>query len=310
MALAAETTNSLGEPNHELALTACVVAILAWSVGPLMVRGISAPAMAFTPIRLILSVPVMVVSAYVAGGKVSFAIMRRCFFPGIFFAVSMLSGFASFQHTSIANATLISSLQPVLMLLVAPRLFGEKPTVLRVCMSVVAVCGVSMVVFFASSSGSAHWEGNFYALANLVVWSIYFVLAKSVRDVDMHAGSFLAGVFIVATFIVVPWAVIVGADFALVDGNDWWLIAGQVIIPGLVGHSLITWSTRFLDITLVSLVNLLSPALSMAGAWIIYDQSMRIMQVFGALIMLVAVGVVVKTRHRGVQPVVDTINAE
>jgi drug/metabolite transporter (DMT)-like permease len=115
---------------------------------------------------------------------------------------------------------------------------------------------------------------------------------------------------LVATLVLVPVAIIVGADFSSVNGNDWWLIAAQVVVPGLIGHTLITWATRYLDITLVSLINLLSPAISMAGAWIIYSQSMQTLQVVGAIVMLIAVGVVVRTRNSNVQPVAEAITAE
>lgn len=305
-----ETHHETGGPQHELALLACIAAVLAWSVGPLLVRGITAPSIAFTPIRLLLSVPVMTLSAYMSGGRLTVAMIKKCFLPGVLFAASMLSGFMSFQHTSIANATLISALQPVLMLLVAPRLFGERPTVLRICMCVVALGGVSMVVFAAQANSEAGLSGDLYALINLVVWSAYFVVAKRARDAGTHAGSFLAAVFLVATVVLVPVAIIAQADFALVNGNDWWLIAAQVIIPGLIGHTLITWATRYLDITLVSLINLLSPAISMAGAWILYSQSMQVLQVVGAVVMLIAVGVVVRTRNASVQPVAEAITAE
>ena len=97
---------------------------------------------------------------------------------------------------------------------------------------------------------------------------------------------------------------------AQVNGNDWWLIGAQVIIPGLIGHTLITWATRYLDITLVSLINLLSPAISMTGAWILYSQSMQVLQIQGAVVMLIAVGVVVRTRSASVQPVAEAISAE
>jgi len=254
-------------------------------------------------------------AAYLAGGRLSREVMKKCILPGIFFAGSMLSSFASFQHTTIANATLIFSLQPVVMLLVAPRLFGERPTVLRVCLSVVALGGVGLVVGFAASGGEATMQGNLFALLNLLLWSIYFVFAKRVRDVGMHAGSFLAGVFIVSAVVICPWAVAIGADFTQVNGKDWILIAGQVVIPGLIGHTLITWATRFMDITLVSILNLMSPAISMVGAWFIYKQSMVPIQILGAVVMLVSVAVIVRTRHLGSnrgspQYVVEPVSAE
>ena len=167
-----------------------------------------------------------------------------------------------------------------------------------------------MVVFAAQANSEAGLSGDLYALINLVVWSAYFVVAKRARDAGTHAGSFLAAVFLVATVVLVPVAIVAGADFAQVNGNDWWLIGAQVIIPGLIGHTLITWATRYLNITLVSLINLLSPAISMTGAWILYSQSMQVLQIQGAVVMLIAVGVVVRTRSASVQPVAEAISAE
>ena len=296
--------------SHEWALAACVTGVVAWSSGPLMVKGISASVAAFTPLRLWLSIPVMTAAAIIGGGKLSLDLYRRCFVPGILFLLSMATGFASFHHTSIANATLISNLQPVLMLVVAPRLFGERPTVLRIFLAVVAVGGLTTVVLGAASGGEAHLSGDFLAAANLVIWSTYFVVAKRRRDAGTHVGAFLAGVFTVAAIATVPWVLVVRPDFGEIGGKDFALVVGQVFVAGLLGHTSITWCARYLDITLVSLINLLSPALSMAGAWIIYDQSMRSVQVVGAVVMMVALALVVSTREKPVVPVDEGAMAE
>lgn len=295
---------------HEWALAACVVGVMAWSSGPLMVRGVSASVAAFTPLRLWISIPVMSVAALVSGGKLTWDLYRRSIVPGILFLGSMATGFASFQHTSIANATLISNLQPVLMLLVAPKLFGERPTVLRVSLAVVAVGGIFMVVTGAATGGEADLSGDLFAVANLVIWSTYFVFAKRARDGGVHAGSFLAGVFTVAAVATLPWVAVVRPDFGEIGGRDLLLLFGQVICAGLLGHTAITWCARYLDITLVSLINLLSPALSMAGAWAIYGQSMRAVQVVGATVMMIAIAFVVATRSKPLVPADEGLMAE
>lgn len=295
---------------HELAVAACLVGVIAWSSGPLMVRGISASVAAFTPVRLWLSIPVMSAAALLGGGKLTLDLYRRSLVPGVLFLASMATGFASFQHTSIANATLISNLQPVLMLLVAPRLFGERPTVMRVCLAVVAVGGVFLVVVGAGTGGEVGLSGDLFAVANLLLWSTYFVFAKRARDAGVHVGSFLAGVFTVAAIATVPWVALARPNFGALGGRDMILVLGQVAIAGLLGHTTITWSARYLDITLVSLMNLLSPALSMTGAWLIYDQSMRSVQVFGAALMLTAIALVIASRSRPVVPADEGLMAE
>jgi len=275
-----------------------------------MVRGITAPVAAFTPVRLWMSIPVMSVAAIIGGGRLTLDLYRRSLVPGILFLVSMATGFASFQHTSIANATLISNLQPVLMLLVAPRLFGERPTLSRIFLAVVAVGGVFAVVVGAGPGGEAGLSGDLYAVANLVIWSAYFVFAKRERDAGVHAGAFLAGVFTVAAAATVPWVLVVRPDFGQIGGNDFALLVAQVAVAGLLGHTTITWSARYLDITLVSLINLLSPALSMIGAWVVYEQSMRAVQVVGATVMMIAIAFVVATRSKPLVPADEGLMAE
>jgi len=83
---------------HEWALVACVVGVMAWSSGPLMVRGITAPVAAFTFTRLVISVPVMNASAAIAGHRLTRAVFRDSLVPGIFFFTSMATGFASLRR--------------------------------------------------------------------------------------------------------------------------------------------------------------------------------------------------------------------
>jgi len=54
----------------------------------------------------------------------------------------------------------------------------------------------------------------------------------------------------------------------------------------------------------------LSPAISMAGAWLIYGQSMRAIQVIGATIMMIAIAFVVATRSKPVVPADEGLMAE
>jgi hypothetical protein len=48
----------------------------------------------------------------------------------------------------------------------------------------------------------------------------------------------------------------------------------------------------------------------MIGAWIIYEQSMRAMQVLGAVIMMVALAFVVATRSKPLVPADEGLMAE
>ena len=122
---------------------------------------ISTPTIVFW--RLWMATPVMVCAAYFTGGRVSLPLLKIVFVPGMLFGVSMIVGFTSYQQTSIANATLIGALQPVLMLFIGPMLFGDRRGVRQVLLAVIALAGISTVVLGAKQSSGASLHGDVLA---------------------------------------------------------------------------------------------------------------------------------------------------
>lgn len=283
--------------SRDMPLLAGSLAVVAWGLGPLIVRSISASAPSIIVFRLGLSLPVMIGVAYLTGGRISLAVLRQALFPGVLFAFSMMAGFESYKSTSIALATLIPAVQPALLLLVAFRLFGERPSHRQVTLAVTALAGVFGVVLAAGNTSGTAMRGNVLAVVNLLLWTVYFVQVKRIRSGGVHSWSFLASVFIVASSIAVPWGLIVSNDIHAVGGLDWLLLGLMVFGPGLVGHGLMTWAQRHLDITVASALTLASPVISAAGAWIIYNEGLRSTQMlFSAVVLCALAGIVVNVR--------------
>ena len=282
--------------SHPLAIWAVFVGVVCWGWGPIIVRGISAPFMAFTPVRMLIGLPIMVAITYASGGRITRSVIRASVVPSIFYTASLLCAFASFQKTSIATATLIVSLNPVALLIVAPFVLKERVTAQRVLWSIVAVAGVSLVVFGKTSGGGNSFEGDLYAVGNLLFWTTYAVGTKRVRDAGVHPYAFLTVATGASVILLFPLAFATGADFGQLGGDDWWLILLQVVVAGVMGMGAIAWANRFMDATLVALLGLGSPVLSSLFAWWIFEQTMNAVQILGAGIMLLAVGVVVARR--------------
>lgn len=281
------------KPSHPLALWAVFLGVVCWGWGPVLVRGISAPFMAFTPVRMLIGLPIMAAITYASGGRLTRAVWRASIVPSLFYTVSLLCAFASFQKTSIATATLIVSLNPVALLVVAPLVLKERVTKQKVLWCLVAVAGVSLVVFGKASGGGNTLEGDLYAVGNLIFWTTYAVGTKRVRDAGVHPYAFLTVATAVSVVLLFPLAVAVDADFGQIGGNDWWLMLLQVVVAGVMGMGSIAWANRYMDATLVALLGLGSPVLSSIFAWWIFEQSMTAVQILGAGVMLAAVGVVV-----------------
>ena len=139
--------------------------------------------------------------------------------------------------------------------------------------------------------------GNLLAVANLLLWTVYFVQVKRVRATGVHSWSFLAAVFTVCAVFAVPYGLIASNDLGAVGGRDWILISLIILGPGLVGHGLMTWAQRHLDITVASLMTLGNPVISATGAWLIFGEGLRPLQLLFAMVVLGAItGIVVDAR--------------
>jgi len=279
-----------------LPLFAVALAVFAWGFGPLFVKGIDASAPTIVFWRVLIGTVIAIGFAYLVGGRITRRLLVMAFPAGVCFALSFITGFESFQKTSIVNATLIPALQPVLILLVATRMFGERRSAVELAYAALALSGVVVVVAGASSDG-ASLEGNVFAIVNLLVFTGYFLLGKRARDTDVHPWSFLAAVFMGACVVVVPWSLASSHDLDAIHGSDWLLLLGLILLPGMVGHGLMTWAHHYVDVTVTSMMTLANPVVSIAGAWIIYDQDLTPAQIAGGAVVLFALGAVVRRQR-------------
>lgn len=289
---------------QDVHIIAAAIAVFAWGTGPIMnkIMTVDTPAIVFY--RTLLGTPLMVYVAYATGGRLSRELMRRTAVPGILFALSFITGFAAIKMTSIANATLITTIQPVLVVLIAPRLFGERLSPRQLGYSFLSLAGVLMVVMAATSSSGADVSGDLMAAGNVVLWTSYFVIAKKNRMDGVHSWSFLAAIFVWLAIVVLPFGAITSNDLGQMTPKDWLCAAGMTLGPGLLGHGLMTWSQSDVDVTIASLLGLMSPVVSTALAMVFLGEMLTPLQLVGAFVVLTSLALLV-ANQRGSTPKVS-----
>ena len=282
---------------EDIHIIAAITAVFAWGIGPIFNKTMTVDPSAIVFYRILIGAPLMTAMAYLNGGSLSIDLMKRTALPGVLFALSMITGFASVKMTSIANATLITTIQPVLVLFVAPKMFGEKLRPRQILYSACALAGVLVVVLAAASTSGAHLTGDLLSVANVTIWTSYFVLSKKRRLAGVHSWSFLSAVFIWSAVVVLPYGFFVSNDLGDMTNGDWGRIIAMAVGPGIVGHGLMTWAQSHVDVTLASLLGLLSPVISTALAWAILDQSLTLWQSGGAVAVLVSLAFLVREQR-------------
>jgi drug/metabolite transporter (DMT)-like permease len=297
------TTRPSFRERDDIHVIAAITAVVAWGVGPIFTKAMSVDTAAIVFYRMLIGAPLMILVAKRTGGGLSLDLMKKTALPGILFAFSFLSGFASIRMTSVANATLITTVQPILVLFVAPKLFGEKLRAQQLVYSACSMAGVLLVVLAAASTSGATFSGDVMALLNVVIWTVYFVLAKKRRLAGVHSWSFLAAVFVWSSVVILPFGAIASNDLGAMKSSDWVYVVAMALGPGLVGHGLMTWAQSHVDVSLASLLGLLSPVISTIGAWWAFGESLTLWQMVGAVVVLSFLALLVREQRSSAEAV-------
>ncbi len=283
-----------------MALGGAVVAIVCWGIGPLVIRAIVAPTVVLAFWRMWLGALATGVIARVASGRLpGRAVLRAAAPAGVLFALSLVTGWQSVKETSIANAQLIPALQPILVLFAARRLFGERVGRVAVGCALVGVAGVAGFVLGADATAGATLRGDLWAVGNLLAWTVYFLEMKRLRDRGIDTLVLLTAVLVTGSLALTPFVLATTGGIPPLEGAAWLGVVFVVAVPGLGGHGLTTYAQRYVDVTVLSLLGLATPVLSAAGAWIVYDQPLRGVQVLaGATVIVALAGLLVEHRRR------------
>lgn len=228
------------------------------------------------------------------GGRMTRVKLRQAAPGGLVFGVQLVFFFSAVRLTTVANATMIIALQPVVVLLFFSRRFGETVTRLAWILSTAAIVGVGLVMFGSTASPSWSPGGDLLAVGALVTWTLYFVWSKTARQ-SLGAVEYQSMSLIFSSVIIFPLAVIFSGSIDPGRGKWGWVLA-MVAIPG-TGHLLLNWAHSRVALGLVSQLTLVSPVVSVALAAAVLDgESVNMLQVAGMALVITALAVIVRTR--------------
>src|SRR4030095_15263206 len=153
------------------------------------------------------------------GRRVTARHVRQAFVPGVFFGLNLATFFSGATHNSVANAALIGSLSPLLIVPLGARLFKEYINPKALVFALVAFGGAVIVLFSAPPNGDASLRGNVFGVLAMLLWTGYVVSTRRYRQ-DMDVATFMATISPIAAVAVLPLAVAHGDTFAM-SGTGW-----------------------------------------------------------------------------------------
>ncbi len=270
---------------------AAIGAVGFMAFGPSIVKKVEMEEMAFVFWRLGIAAAFYAVVLILAGNRLRWIDLKRSAVGGVIFAVNLVFFILSMRRTSAVNAVVIASLQPILLLAVGHRLFGERPHRSVYVGASVAFVGVVVAMAGSGASGVATWSGDLMAFVTMVLFAAYYVASKQARA-EMDSITYQLSLTVVATVVLLPIALVVEDGVALPSGGDWWMVAAMAVIPG-TGHLLTNFAHGHVTLTQMSLISLLFTAVAPLYAWWLIGERIVGQQGVGMAVVLIALSFVV-----------------
>jgi drug/metabolite transporter (DMT)-like permease len=162
--------------------------------------------------------------------------------PGAFFGLNLAVFFAGATHNSVANAALIGSLAPFLIVPVGAWLFAEYIDPRALVFAVLAFGGVALVLFSAPPNGDASLEGNVFGFLAMLLLVAYVAATRHYRR-GMDVTTFMATICPIATVAVLPLALAHGDVFGM-SGTGWTYTLILTLTSGVAAQGLLVYAQK------------------------------------------------------------------
>src|SRR5215213_5380129 len=152
---------------------AVVGLVVAFSLSSTLVKRAESPGVLVAFWRMVTVSIVWNVLLWSTGRRVTMTNLRQALVPGVFFGLNLAVFFAGATHNSVANAALIGSLAPFLIVPIGAWLFHEHIGPRALLFALVAFGGVALVLFSAPRNGDASLQGNVFGVTAMLLLVSY-----------------------------------------------------------------------------------------------------------------------------------------
>lgn len=275
-----------------LALAALVVAVLGFALTAIFVRLSEVGPLATGFWRSLLAAPLLFAMqgfTRARQDRPAASLRARDYGWLMFTSCAMAADLILFQsavhHTSIANAALIGGLFPIVATIGAWLLFDERITRIFLIGLAVALSGTSLLVYAGGTPLAPIALGDYLAAGSVFSFSFYVLGLKQLRN-RFSTSTVMSWNLSVSACILLPVAIAMGESLLPPSLYGWLVLVGFAVIVDVISRTSYTYSFARLTASFNALGMLAAPAIAAAIAWVLFGESLSILQITAAFIAL------------------------
>lgn len=221
---------------------------------------------------------------------------RMALVAGLMFALDLACWHYGVQLTSVANATVLSNLTPIIVTIVAWFAFREAPRRLFLLGLALAMAGAWTMALARESTGTS-LLGDALSAGTAVWYSLYFLSVRAARRTSgVAAVMFWSGV--VGAPVVLLAALVMREQIMPAGPAGWAACAGLALVH-VLGQGSIAWALGRLPTSTASVTVLVQPVVAAVLGWLIFAEALGPWQALGGAVALAGVVIAQRASARG-----------
>jgi drug/metabolite transporter (DMT)-like permease len=218
---------------------------------------------------------------------------------GAFLAVHFGGWISSLELTTVANSVLLVSTTPIFTAVAARYLFKERLRAAVWTGIALTLAGTALIALAGGGDGTASLSGDALALLGAVAVAGY-TLAGEVSRRRLGIVEYSVITYGTAALLLLAVCLAAGIPLGGYPAPTWLALAGIVIGPQLLGHTILNFVLRDLDSTTVSVAVMAEPPIAIALAFLLFAETPSVL-VYPAGLAILA-GILLVSVQRGKPP--------
>tara|TARA_R110002020_G_scaffold129819_2_gene290416 strand:+ start:8831 stop:9622 length:792 start_codon:yes stop_codon:yes gene_type:complete len=209
---------------------------------------------------------------------------------GLIFAIDVAVWNVSIQESSATQATLLANLAPVWVGMGSFLFLKNKPSGNFWIGTVLALFGMVTLVGYDFFMEFSFDRGFVFAVLSGILYAIYILLSKEVLS-KMDVTNFMTISLLASSLLLALVCYLLGEPFTGFSEKGWAVLAVQGLVCQLLAWLLISYATKYMKPTRISLSLLTQAFFASILAWLFLDEAISLQMILGGTILLLGIAI-------------------
>jgi drug/metabolite transporter (DMT)-like permease len=218
-------------------------------------------------------------------GRTDLALL--CLSGGVL-ALHFFTWIGAVQNTTVANAAIFFSINPVITATAGYFFFGEKLSPRFILAIILGLAGIVILGGNDLALKPENFAGDILALICAVLFSLYLLLGKRLRAI-LSNTVYVSSVYTVAA--AVSFICLILLDQPILDYNaiTWLCFILMALLPTVLGHTSFNYALRYINAGRISAATLSEPLLAGIGAFLAWGETITWQAIGGYILISLSV---------------------